>query len=321
MQRVKCGGDVSEWGSVMGGIPQGSALGPLLFLVYVNEMPLAVKHSCLLQFADDTCLICQGDSPAMVGAHLNADLCLLSTWIHYSKMQFNLKKCSVIWFSVRSRNNSAHPQILIDNVPLSQVTKQKYLGVTFDDKLNWSSHVAATCRSMAYYLYQINHHSSSLPFNILKMLMESLVFSRLTYAIPVWGPAVHQDSLLRLNRLHNRAIRITCGLRKSDHVSSHRQTIGWLPVSLLIQHRTLCAMMDQYTGRGIQVNPPLQFGRLHTHNTRCPAHFASICRCRLALTKRHFRQKASTWWNSLSHDLFDSLLSFRSKLYNYLLNS
>ena len=67
--------------------------------------------------------------------------------------------------------------------------------------------------------------------------MESLVFSRLTYALPVWGPVVHQDSraLLRLNRLHNRAIRITCGLRKSDHISSHRQSIGWLPVSLLIQ--------------------------------------------------------------------------------------
>ena len=79
--------------------------------------------------------------------------------------------------------------------------------------------------------------------------------SRLTYALPVWGPVVHQDSLLRLNRLHNRAVCITCGLRKSDHISSHRQSIGWLPVSLLIQRRTLCAMMDQYTGRGT-IQPP-----------------------------------------------------------------
>ena len=96
MQRVKCGGDVSEWGSVMGGIPQGSALGPLLFFVYVNDMPLVVKHSCLLQFANDTCLVCQGGSLAIVGTHLNADLCLLSTWIHNSKMQFNLKKSTVV---------------------------------------------------------------------------------------------------------------------------------------------------------------------------------------------------------------------------------
>ena len=62
MQRVKQRDRYSDWGLVLGGIPQGSALGPLLFLVYVNEMPLTVQHGCLLQFADDTCLICAGDT-------------------------------------------------------------------------------------------------------------------------------------------------------------------------------------------------------------------------------------------------------------------
>ena len=122
----------------------------------------------------------------------------------------------------------------------------------------------------------------------------SFLFSCLSFCVGFSGTsAVHQDSLLRLNCLYNRAIRITCCLHKSDHISIHCQTIGWLPVSLLIQHRTLCAMMDQFTGRGIQFNPPLQFRQLHTHNTRCPTLFASICWCRLALTKCHFWQKAT----------------------------
>ena len=64
--------------------------------------------------------------------------------MHTMHVTIVILKSSVIWFSVRSRNNGAQPQILIDNVPLSQVTKQKYLGVTFDNKLSWSSHVAAT---------------------------------------------------------------------------------------------------------------------------------------------------------------------------------
>ena len=76
---------------MLGGIPQGSALGPLLFLVYVNEMPLKVQHSCLLQFADDTCLICAGDTSDIVAKTLQDDLTTLSGWFTESKMQLNIK--------------------------------------------------------------------------------------------------------------------------------------------------------------------------------------------------------------------------------------
>ena len=66
---------------------------------------------------------------------------------------------------------------------------------------------------------------------------------------------------------------------------------------------TLCGMLDQYTSRGILLNPSIQFGRQHTYSTRCPAHFTMIDRCRLALSKHHFRQKATSWWNSLPLEL------------------
>ena len=68
---------------------------------------------------------------------LNADLHLLSDWVRNSKMQFNIKKSSVMWFSTKSCNAVLQPQVLIDGTPLSQVDKQKYLGVVFDGKLTW----------------------------------------------------------------------------------------------------------------------------------------------------------------------------------------
>jgi len=73
-QRVKLGDSYSDWGTVLGGIPQGSALGPLLFLIYVNDMPLQVKNEILVQFADDTCLICYGDDCSSVSQMLCEDL-------------------------------------------------------------------------------------------------------------------------------------------------------------------------------------------------------------------------------------------------------
>ena len=139
-------------------------------------MPSQVQHGCLLQFADDTCLICVGDSPGAVAGMLQGDLCVLSHWVALSKMKLNFKKSNVMWFGVK-RLAASLPSIMLDSVPLSAVQKQKYLGVTFDTNLNWYSHVASVCRSMSYYLTLIKRHVNSLPSDIIKMLMESLVFS------------------------------------------------------------------------------------------------------------------------------------------------
>ena len=135
-QRVKCGNRYSDWASVLGGIPQGSALGPLLLLVYVNQMPSQVSNSCLLQFADDTCLVCSAKSPTVVVKLLQDDLDALSQWIVLSKMRLNLKKSSVLWFSIKP-SVSAVPSVMVGDTTLSVVSKQQYLGVMFDGQLNW----------------------------------------------------------------------------------------------------------------------------------------------------------------------------------------
>ena len=102
-------------GICFGGIPQGSALGPLLFLVYVNDMPLQIQNRTLLQFADDTCLICFGDDHTQVKNSLCSDLASLAGWIATSKMQVNVEKSHVVWFSVKSlKSSTVMPPILLE---------------------------------------------------------------------------------------------------------------------------------------------------------------------------------------------------------------
>ena len=80
---------------------------------------------------------------------------------------------------------------------------------------------------------------------------------------------------------------------------------------IMFQHHALGAMLEQYIGQGILLDPRIQFGRHHTYNTRCPSHFAEITQCKLPRCKHHFRQKATSWWNSLPPNLFSDLSSFQ----------
>ena len=89
----------------------------------------------------------------------------------------------------------------------------------------------------------IGSHAKNLPSAIIKMLVECLVFSCYTYALPVWGTAIHKNS--RLTRLYNGGIQLSCGLHKYDHVTQHKARLGWLPVDSFVKYRSL---FDYYTG-------------------------------------------------------------------------
>jgi len=121
-QRVRCNNLYSSWGLVKGGIPQGSALGPLLFLVYVNGMSSQTIDGRLLQYADNTALIiCTGSSVDEVYKYLSQYLSNLLIWIKQSKMQLNIRKSSAMWFKPRS-------------------------------KLGWSAHISAICKKMSLFI-------------------------------------------------------------------------------------------------------------------------------------------------------------------------
>ena len=137
-----------------------------------------MQHGSLLQYANDTCLICCGNSHHSVAQMISEDLESLSGWIVNS----NFRRCLLIlqnpvWFHVRSPNSIILPTITVDGHSLVRVDSQKYLGFHIDSKLSWRNHVANICKKMAYYLYLIGYHHSTLPKSIIKMLVESLVLS------------------------------------------------------------------------------------------------------------------------------------------------
>ena len=123
------------------GIPQGSILGPLVFLINVNDLPNCVENSNIRMFGDDTTLTASGKSIQQIESKINCDLINIKEWLLANKLSLNLTKTEylVIGSPFNLNNLTSEPNIMIDNVPIKRVTKTKSLGIQIDQFLSWEA--------------------------------------------------------------------------------------------------------------------------------------------------------------------------------------
>ena len=141
-QRVVLNGQTSSWTPALAGVPQGSILGPLLFLMYINDLPNELQSNAKL-FADDTSLFAVADDKNVCANILNNDLLTISKWAFNWKMLFNpdpKKPAQEVLFS-RKKQVQIHPTISLNNVEVQRVPFQKHLGFILDEKLNFNQHI------------------------------------------------------------------------------------------------------------------------------------------------------------------------------------
>ena len=142
LQRVVLNGQTSSWRPVLAGVPQGSILGPLLFLVYINDLPNGLKSNAKL-LADDTSLFTIVTDKSESADVLNNDLLLISKWAYDWKMLFNpdsKKPEQEVIFS-RKKQSQCHPTISLNNIHVERASYQKHLGIILDEKLNFKQHI------------------------------------------------------------------------------------------------------------------------------------------------------------------------------------
>ena len=153
VHRVKADDRYSNWRSMCAGIPQGSALGPLMFLIYVNSLPSQVTNGVILQYAEDTTLVCSGTSPLVAAEVMNRQLQLVYDWIVSNQMQLNFRKSKVMWFFASLKTPVSLPEVVVSDKVLEVMDTQLYLELMFDRKLSWESQVSHVCKKMSYYSY------------------------------------------------------------------------------------------------------------------------------------------------------------------------
>ena len=121
-------GEHSEWGRINAGVPQGSVLGPLLFLIFINDITHVISRCHIRLFADDTCLFIEIDDPTTNANDLNDDLDKLNEWAKKWKVTFSPPKTKELLIS-RKRNEVVHPPLKLDGEEIERVSSHKHLGL------------------------------------------------------------------------------------------------------------------------------------------------------------------------------------------------
>ena len=184
--RVLCEGAKSSDASVESGVPQGTVLGPLLFLCHINDLPECVKSKVRL-FADD-CLLYRQIRDERDNLALQEDLAALERWAEKWGMRFNAKKCYIMHISPK-RHKSTHMYSLSGHI-LDSVSDNPYLGLQISDDLKWSKHIKQTVSKASIALGMIRRNLKFLPKSLKSTAYISLVRSILEYGSIVRDPYI-----------------------------------------------------------------------------------------------------------------------------------
>ena len=325
--RVQCsqvGGVDSSFLNVSCGVPQGSILGPTLFLCYINDMAGALDCRLSL-YADDSALVHSGSSPDVVANFLSKELEKCQKWLVDNKLSIHLGKTECILFgSKRLLNADVQFNVGLGGATVKRVVSVKYLGVFIDQYLDFSTHVEGLLKKAHGKLQFLYRNNVFLNFSTRKLLCESLIFSSLEYCSSSWFPGLSTRLRDSLSVFKRKCVRFTLGLGPRAHVGDHEyKYLSWMPFSKRVTYFNLVHAYKIRSGSSAsylaQSFTPMS--EIHTYNLRQSRFNFSLAYCVSPLGT--FIRDAITDWNSLPAELkaVSSLKKFKFRLKQLLLSS
>ena len=320
-QYVVYNGKASCYLNIKCEVPQGSILGPTLFLLYINDLRNISKLLKFIIFADDTNIFYSSENIKTLEKTMNDELAKLVSWFKANKLSLNINKTNFMMFT--KKRNDRKVNISIDNIKISEVKETKFLGVIIDNNLCWTPHIESVYKKIYKSLGVIYRVKDKLPTKSLHLLYCSLILPYLSYCSEVWGNT-HKTKLNKIRTIQKKAIRFICKARYRDLSEPLFKQMKCLKFDDIVHTKTCMVMYKAYNNQ-LPNNIQSIFTKvntIHRYSTRQQGNL-HVQSAKTTLKQKCISHIGIKTWNNLDDKIKSSrnINSFQKKIKNNLLNA
>ena len=312
-QRVKVANSISDELISNMSVPQGSNLGPFLFLLYVNDLVEVSSVFTPIMFADDTTLVFKGEDASMLESACNTELQKFQLWANANKLSVNYDKTFMMFFSNSKTISANNFSISMNGQLLDVRTEGMFLGVKIDVNLSFSAHIDYICSKLSRTVGIIYRLKELVPKMVKISLYNTLFYPLLTYNILVWGSTTN-NHLYPLQILQKRIVRIIDQIGFRDHTNPSFFNNKLLKLPDVHEYFVAIYMYKNLDAFNTNAD-------FHQYNTRGREELRSDL-CRLKKAQMSIKFVGPKIWNQLPASLkgATSLPTFKRYLKNYLID-